>query len=146
MNERRARIASELRTSVFGRPRTDNYPCTIDKFILAVLSIPNSSPHSMNRLKRLAAILLSSTEDLEQAHFALEAAGVPVSFADCRNCPNPCEDGKKTDLSVSSDPLNVLHRSRRVSPKNCLYDRHDFRHAGIREAIPSTSPSLVSLA
>jgi hypothetical protein len=48
----------------------------------------------MNRLKRLAAILLNPNEDPEQTHAALEAAGVPVSFADCRNCPNPCEDGK----------------------------------------------------
>jgi hypothetical protein len=48
----------------------------------------------MNRLKRLAAVLLNPAEDPEQAHAALEAAGVPVSFADCRNCPNPCEDGK----------------------------------------------------
>lgn len=49
----------------------------------------------MNRLKRLAAVLLNPAEDPEQMHAALEAAGVPVSFADCRNCPNPCEDGKK---------------------------------------------------
>ena len=26
-------------------------------------------------------------------HSTLEAAGVPVSLADCRNCPNPCEEG-----------------------------------------------------
>ncbi len=48
----------------------------------------------MNRLKRLAAVLLNPTDDPEQTHVALEAAGVPVSFAECRNCPNPCEDGK----------------------------------------------------
>jgi hypothetical protein len=54
----------------------------------------NSSSDTMNRLKRLAAVLLNPTEDPEQTHAALEAAGVPVSFADCRNCPNPCEDGK----------------------------------------------------
>ncbi|KAI9448135.1 Sucrase/ferredoxin-like-domain-containing protein [Lactarius indigo] len=47
----------------------------------------------MNRLKQLAAILLNPTDDAEKSHDALEAAGVPVSFADCRNCPNPCEDG-----------------------------------------------------
>ncbi|KAH9045507.1 Sucrase/ferredoxin-like-domain-containing protein [Lactarius pseudohatsudake] len=47
----------------------------------------------MNRLRQLVAILLNTTDDLEQSHGALEAAGVPVSFADCRTCPNPCEDG-----------------------------------------------------
>lgn len=62
--------------------------------LAAVLAPLNSPPHTMNRLKRLAAVLLNPTEDPEQAHAALEAAGVPVSFADCRNCPNPCEDGK----------------------------------------------------
>ena len=97
--------------------RTDIYPCTIDNFMLAVLSNPNSPPHSMNRLKRLAAILLSPTEDLEQAHAALEAAGVPVSFADCRNCPNPCEDGKRTHSSISSDPLNRLSTGHEEYPQ-----------------------------
>ncbi|KAI0004915.1 Sucrase/ferredoxin-like-domain-containing protein [Russula compacta] len=47
----------------------------------------------MNRLKQLAAVLLNPMNDSEQTHAALEAAGVPVSFADCRNCPDPCEDG-----------------------------------------------------
>jgi hypothetical protein len=56
----------------------------------------------MNRLKRLAAVLLNPTEDPEQTHAALEAAGVPVSFADCRNCPNPCEDGKYSKTLLSS--------------------------------------------
>ena len=49
----------------------------------------------MNRLRQLVAVLLNPTDDPEQTHVALEAAGVPVSFADCRNCPNPCEDGKQ---------------------------------------------------
>lgn len=49
----------------------------------------------MNHLKQLVAILLNPTDDPEKTHVALEAAGVPVSFADCRNCPNPCEDGKQ---------------------------------------------------
>lgn len=59
-----------------------------------MLARSDSPPDSMNRLKRLAAILLNPNEDPEQTHAALEAAGVPVSFADCRSCPNPCEDGK----------------------------------------------------
>jgi hypothetical protein len=61
---------------------------------LGVLWLLTPLHNVMNRLKQLAAILLNSAEDPEQAHAALEAAGVPVSFADCRNCPNPCEDGK----------------------------------------------------
>jgi hypothetical protein len=60
----------------------------------ALLARSISPPDTMNRLKRLAAVLLNPTEDPEQTHVALEAAGVPVSFNDCRNCPNPCEDGK----------------------------------------------------
>ncbi|TFY83933.1 hypothetical protein EWM64_g53 [Hericium alpestre] len=47
----------------------------------------------MNRLRSLAAILLGPAEvDMEESVAALEAAGVPVSFADCRNCPHPCEE------------------------------------------------------
>ncbi|KAH9977884.1 Sucrase/ferredoxin-like-domain-containing protein [Lactifluus volemus] len=48
---------------------------------------------TINPLKRFFAVLPTSTNDPEQTHSALEAAGVPVSFADCRNCPNPCSDG-----------------------------------------------------
>lgn len=47
----------------------------------------------MNRLRQLVAVLLNPTDHSEGTHVALEAAGVPVSFADCRKCPNPCEDG-----------------------------------------------------
>jgi hypothetical protein len=65
--------------------------CEDDVLALNTLSL---SPNTMNRLKRLAAVLLNPTDDPEQTHVALEAAGVPVSFAECRNCPNPCEDGK----------------------------------------------------
>ncbi len=70
----------------------------------------------MNRLKQLAAILLNPTDDHEQTHVALEAAGVPVSFADCRNCPNPCEDGKQINalFLLSSQQGYCACRSRRV--------------------------------
>lgn len=74
----------------------------------------------MNRLKRLAAILLNPTEDPEQTHAALEAAGVPVSFADCRNCPNPCEDGHEeypekisSMIDTTSDMLGSVKPYRR---------------------------------
>ena len=55
-------------------------------------------PHPMNRLKQLVAVLLNPTDYSEDSHVNLEAAGVPVSFADCRNCPNPCEDGKQKKI------------------------------------------------
>ncbi|KAI0027048.1 Sucrase/ferredoxin-like-domain-containing protein [Vararia minispora EC-137] len=43
--------------------------------------------------KQLSAILLRPVEVKESAEQSpLEAAGVPVSLADCRNCPNPCEE------------------------------------------------------
>ncbi|KAI0307260.1 Sucrase/ferredoxin-like-domain-containing protein [Multifurca ochricompacta] len=74
----------------------------------------------MNRLKRLAAVLLNPTEDLEQTHAALEAAGVPVSFADCRNCPNPCNDGHEeyphriaSMIDTTSDMLGSVKPYRR---------------------------------
>ena len=78
--------------------------------ILCLLQCPETLLLTMNRLKRLAAVLLNPAEDPEQMHAALEAAGVPVSFADCRNCPNPCEDGK-TLSSISLDALTRLHRT-----------------------------------
>ncbi|KAF8484862.1 Sucrase/ferredoxin-like-domain-containing protein [Russula ochroleuca] len=87
----------------------------------------------MNRLKRLAAILLSPTEDLEQAHAALEAAGVPVSFADCRNCPNPCEDGKQTHSSI---PLGALNR---------VFAGHEEYPQKIASMIDTTSDMLGSV-
>ncbi len=64
----------------------------------------------MNRLKQLVAVLLNSTDDPEQTHGALEAAGVPVSFADCRNCPNPCEDGKQKNAPIPfAYSMRTLH-------------------------------------
>jgi hypothetical protein len=54
----------------------------------------------MNRLRQLVAVLLNPTDQSEETHVALEAAGVPVSFADCRNCPNPCEDGKPKNTPI----------------------------------------------
>jgi len=73
------------------------------------------SPH-MNRLRQLVAILLNPTDDVEDTHVALEAAGVPISFADCRNCPNPCEDGKQLNAPI---------------PWDNIHDRHDFRDVGV---------------
>ena len=73
-------------------------------FILGALGLPRCSlaallRGAMNRLKQVLAILLNPTEDPEQTHAVLEAAGVPVSIADCRSCPNPCEDGKRAFFS-----------------------------------------------
>ena len=59
---------------------------------------------AMNRLKQLFAVIL--TEDPEDTHTALEAAGVPVSFDDCRSCPNPCEDGMEA-LSIPTSSINL---------------------------------------
>ncbi|KAF8505675.1 Sucraseferredoxin-like protein [Russula emetica] len=50
----------------------------------------------------------------------LEAAGVPVSFDDCRNCPNPCEDGHEeypekisSMIDTTSDMLGSVKPYRR---------------------------------
>lgn len=76
----------------------------------------------MNRLKQVLAILLNPTEDPEDTHAALEAAGVPVSFADCRSCPNPCEDGKRVFFSLLDLLNNRVRRPRGVSKKNSIDD------------------------
>ncbi|TFY55357.1 hypothetical protein EVG20_g9350 [Dentipellis fragilis] len=81
----------------------------------------------MNRLKSLAAILLGPAEDdVDESAAALEAAGVPVSFADCRNCPHPCEEPA---------------RPRGLPGEDHLDDRHDVGDAGLRQAVPQTGPS-----
>ena len=71
----------------------------------------------MNRLKQLAAVLLNPAADPEKAHVALEAAGVPVSFADCRNCPNPCEDGKPALSPFSSFLTHSPQATRSIQKK-----------------------------
>ncbi|KAI0053025.1 hypothetical protein FA95DRAFT_1482489 [Auriscalpium vulgare] len=76
----------------------------------------------MNRLKRLAAVLLNPHDvDIDDASSALEAAGVPVSFADCRNCPNPCDQASHEDypnkivsmIDTKSDMLGSVKPYRR---------------------------------
>jgi len=74
----------------------------------------------MNRLKQLFAVLLNEGEDPEDMHAALEAAGVPVSFDDCRSCPNPCEDGHEeypnriiSMIDTTSDMLGSVKPYRR---------------------------------
>lgn len=98
----------------------------------------------MNRLKQLAAVLLNPMGDSEQTHAALEAAGVPVSFADCRNCPDPCEDGKRALSFPSFDTLNRVHRTRGIPTKNRVDDRQDFPHVRFREALPPTGSVFCS--
>ncbi|KAI0251304.1 Sucrase/ferredoxin-like-domain-containing protein [Lactifluus subvellereus] len=75
---------------------------------------------TINALYRLVAILFNPTNNLEQTHSALEAAGVPVSFADCRNCPNPCNDGHEeyphriaSTIDTTSDMLGSVKPYRR---------------------------------
>ncbi|THH15386.1 hypothetical protein EW146_g5082 [Bondarzewia mesenterica] len=74
----------------------------------------------MNRIRRLAAILLSPPPELEETGAVLEAAGVPVSFADCRSCPNPCEEGHEeypqkimSMIDTTSDMLGSVKPYRR---------------------------------
>jgi hypothetical protein len=77
----------------------------------------------MNRLKQVLAVLLNPTEDIEQTHAVLEAAGVPVSIADCRSCPNPCEDGKRASSSrFFTHSTNRVRRSRGISEENNIDD------------------------
>lgn len=77
---------------------------------------------TMNRLKQVLAILLNPTEDPEQTHAVLEAAGVPVSFADCRVCPNPCEDGKRAPSPIFDMLDNRVRRPRGISEENSIDD------------------------
>ncbi|KAI0068803.1 hypothetical protein BV25DRAFT_1817720 [Artomyces pyxidatus] len=58
---------------------------------------------------------------MEKTSATLEAAGVPVSFADCRNCPNPCDDYNHEDypnkivsmIDTTSDMLGSVKPYRR---------------------------------
>ncbi|KAK7044800.1 Sucrase/ferredoxin-like-domain-containing protein [Favolaschia claudopus] len=47
----------------------------------------------MSALRKLKAWALNHTLDPAAIHSQLDAAGVPVSSADCRTCADPCQDG-----------------------------------------------------
>ena len=99
-----------------------------------LLTIPPSLNFPMNRLKQLVAIILNPTDYSEESHVTLEAAGVPVSFADCRNCPNPCEDGKLKKFSHSLCILN----------KNVHVGHEEYPHR-VASTIDMTSEMLGSV-
>ncbi|KAG6833789.1 hypothetical protein H0H87_001221 [Tephrocybe sp. NHM501043] len=47
----------------------------------------------MYRFRQLQNLLLGAEDDPTLLHAQLQAAAVPVTDADCRNCSDPCEEG-----------------------------------------------------
>lgn len=74
----------------------------------------------MYRLRQLKAYALGETSqepvivvEKDPVYAQLEASDVPVSFAGCRICPDPCDEGIPTIFLGAVSPLyNIFHERR----------------------------------
>ncbi|KAF8665736.1 hypothetical protein AX16_000184 [Volvariella volvacea WC 439] len=71
----------------------------------------------MNTLWKYKSLLLGQ-DDSELLRHQLEASAVPVSDADCRTCPNPCDEGhdgypKRFNIDTSTRMLGSVKAYRR---------------------------------
>lgn len=56
--------------------------------------VPAAFYSAMYSLRKLQAIVLGNQLEPGQVHEQLQASYVPVTEADCRNCADPCDEGK----------------------------------------------------
>lgn len=56
--------------------------------------VPAAFFSAMYSLRKLQAIVLGNQLEPGQVHEQLQASYVPVTEADCRNCADPCDEGK----------------------------------------------------
>lgn len=54
----------------------------------------------MSLLRKLKSVVLGQHINMEGIQAELQAANVPLSTADCRICPNPCDEGLCANLSA----------------------------------------------
>ena len=70
----------------------------------------------MSALRKLKAMVLVM-DDIQASNEELQSAGVPISTADCRSCPDPCDHGELNYLvefsyffeNFGSDNLSLGH-------------------------------------
>ena len=70
----------------------------------------------MSALRKLKAMVLGM-DDIQASNEELQSAGVPISTADCRSCPDPCDHGELNYLvefsyffeNFGSDNLSLGH-------------------------------------
>lgn len=49
----------------------------------------------MFALRRGLALVLGQDNSLPRLHDELEASSVPLTYAQCRACPDPCDEGEQ---------------------------------------------------
>ncbi|KAJ7774311.1 Sucrase/ferredoxin-like-domain-containing protein [Mycena maculata] len=69
-------------------------------------------------LRKLRALVLGQDEPIDNIYATLTASGVPVASADCRTCPNPCDDGhaeypRRFSIDMTSELLGSVKPFRR---------------------------------
>ncbi|THV05512.1 hypothetical protein K435DRAFT_961259 [Dendrothele bispora CBS 962.96] len=85
----------------------------------------------MHSLRRLKASLLGQDTSIESITAHLDQTGVPISDADCRTCPNPCDQGHEsypTRFNVDMESLMLgsvrpYHRQIIISTGKTDWDR-----------------------
>ncbi|TFK76138.1 hypothetical protein BDN72DRAFT_786551, partial [Pluteus cervinus] len=85
----------------------------------------------MNALWNLHALVTGQPTETQCVRQQLEASAVPVSAADCRTCPNPCDEGheaypRRFDIDMQTSMLGSVKPYRRqviISTGKCDWER-----------------------
>lgn len=64
----------------------------------------------MHRLRQIKAYALGEVVDKDTLFTELEESYVPISSADCRICPDPCDEGIFNKPPFSSTDLTDLRK------------------------------------
>jgi hypothetical protein len=80
---------------VFGDDRRQRY------LIMINISRTDSSFRLPMSLRKLRALVLGHDQPPDNIYTTLTASGIPVASADCRTCPNPCDEGNNSQLALA---------------------------------------------
>ncbi|KAK1228900.1 hypothetical protein PQX77_008058 [Marasmius sp. AFHP31] len=85
----------------------------------------------MHTLRRIKATILHDDTDPDSISMKLELGGVPITDADCRSCPDPCDEGhepypSRFDVDMETQMLGTVkpyHRQIVISTGKIDWDR-----------------------
>ncbi|KAF7352988.1 Altered inheritance of mitochondria protein 32 [Mycena venus] len=77
-------------------------------------------------LWKLRALVLGQDQPPNNIYTALTASGIPVAAADCRTCPNPCDEGhseypRRFSVDLESPMLGTVKPFRRQASGQCIW-------------------------
>ncbi|KAJ7117385.1 Sucrase/ferredoxin-like-domain-containing protein [Mycena crocata] len=106
----------------------------------------------MSSLRKLRALVLGLDDPPDNIYATLSASGIPVASADCRTCPNPCDEGhseypRRFYVDTESTMLGSVKPFRRqilISTGKSDWDREvTDTHGSLAALVSQTQPPKV---